>query len=72
MHSALLSISKLLLNLWIRDQHIDVGVVDKRIKLIDVPTEVAHKSPGIHELKDVILCYPSTEMMIIFNNTFYF
>jgi len=51
MHSALLGVSKLLLNMWIKDQHIDVGVVEERIKLIDVPTEISRKPRGIRELK---------------------
>ena len=33
------------------DHHIDVGVVEERIKQIDVPTEVACKPRGIRELK---------------------
>ena len=51
MHSALLGVSKLLLNLWIKDQHIDVDMVEERIKLIDVPTEICRKPRGIRELK---------------------
>ena len=51
MHSALLGVSKLILNLWINDQHIEIGAVEERMKQIDVPTEVARKPRGIRELK---------------------
>lgn len=43
MHSAFLGVSKLTLNMWISDQHIDIDAADKRIKQIDVPTEVTRK-----------------------------
>lgn len=53
MHLALLGVSKLVLGLWTNERVIraNLNVVEKRIKQIEVPTEISREPRGISELK---------------------
>ena len=60
MHCALLGVSKMLLHLWtdtsrcrgtLHNLHADVALLDRRIKDIEVPSEIHRKPRGISDLK---------------------
>lgn len=60
MHLALLGVSKLVLTMWMSDArshgsfsnlHVNMSVVEERIKQIEVPSEITCKPRGISKLK---------------------
>ena len=54
MHLALLGVSKLVLNLWLKESvamHANLSVIEKRIKQIEVPTEICREPRSLSEVK---------------------
>ena len=54
MHLALLGVSKLVLGLWLKQStamRANLNVIEKRIKQIEVPTEISREPRGINEVK---------------------
>ena len=54
MHLALLGVSKLILGLWLKQStamRANLNVIEKRIKQIEVPSEICREPRGLSEVK---------------------